>query len=167
MLIQAARRLYKSPGQQLTLGQVVELNKRFLFAYSHFKDEPKVIKLRDDVVKYNRLIRDLGLKDHQVPRARKNTLGILGLLCYRLLLLSVWSFLALPGVILNAPIFLLASSMARQKAKDALAASSVKIAARDVIATWKILISMGLTPILYSFYAILATISRVQSRSIT
>lgn len=138
-LIQAARRLYKSPGQQLTLGQVVELNKRFLFAYSHFKDEPKVIKLRNDVMKYNRLIRDLGLKDHQVrhyrlfllclhadidclqypqvPRARKNTLHILGLLCYRLLLLSVWSCLALPGVILNAPIFLLASSVARGKAK--------------------------------------------------
>ena len=68
-LIQAARRLYKSPGQQLTLGQVVELNKRFLFAYSHFKDEPKVIKLRDDVMRYNRIIRDLGLKDHQVWNA--------------------------------------------------------------------------------------------------
>ncbi len=65
-LIQAARRLYKTPGQHLTLGQVVELNKRFLEGYLHFKDEPRVVKLREDVLKYNRLVRDLGLRDHQV-----------------------------------------------------------------------------------------------------
>lgn len=68
-LIQAARRLYKTPGQHLTLGQVVELNKRFLQGYLHFKDEPKVQKLREDVLKYNRLLRDLGLRDHQVGTA--------------------------------------------------------------------------------------------------
>jgi glycerol-3-phosphate O-acyltransferase/dihydroxyacetone phosphate acyltransferase len=65
-LIQAARRLYKTPGQHLTLGQVVELNRRLLEGYTHFKDEPRVQKLRKDVLKYNRLVRDLGLRDHQV-----------------------------------------------------------------------------------------------------
>lgn len=63
---QAARRLYETPGQHLTLGQVVELNKRFLEAYQHFKDEPRVQKLKTDVMKYNRAVRDLGLRDHQV-----------------------------------------------------------------------------------------------------
>ncbi len=33
-LIQAARRLYKTPGQHLTLGQVVELNRRLLEGYT-------------------------------------------------------------------------------------------------------------------------------------
>lgn len=42
-------------------------------------------------------------------------------------------------------------------AAEALAKSSVKIQARDVLATWKILISLGLAPILYGFYAFLAT----------
>lgn len=65
-LIQAVRRLYKTPGQYLTLGQVVELNKRLLEGYVNFKDEPRVQKLRKDVLKYNRLVRDLGLRDHQV-----------------------------------------------------------------------------------------------------
>jgi hypothetical protein len=65
-LIQAARRLYQPPGQHLTLGQVVELNKRFLLAYSYFKDEPRIQALREKVLKYNRLLRDLGLRDHQV-----------------------------------------------------------------------------------------------------
>ena len=33
----------------------------------------------------------------------------------------------------------------------------MKIAARDVLATWKILISLGVAPLLYAFYAFLAT----------
>ena len=65
-LIQAVRRLYKTPGQHLTLSQVVELNKRFVEGYAHFKDEPRVKELRKGVLEYNRLVRDLGLRDHQV-----------------------------------------------------------------------------------------------------
>ncbi len=34
----------------------------------------------------------------------------------------------------------------------------MKIAGRDVLATWKILISLGLAPFLYTFYAVMATI---------
>ena len=68
-LIQAGRRLYKTPGQHLTLGQVVELNKRLLEGYQHFQNEPRIQKLKEDVLRYNRSIRDLGLKDHQVGSA--------------------------------------------------------------------------------------------------
>ncbi|KAI8998717.1 glycerol-3-phosphate O-acyltransferase [Trametes punicea] len=163
MLIQAARRLYKTPGQHLTLGQVVELNKRFLQGYLHFKDEPKVQKLRDDVLKYNRLLRDLGLRDHQVPKAQKAGWKTFGLLSYRLILLTVWTVLALPGVILNGPIFVTASVISRKKAKEALAKSEVKIAGRDVLATWKILVALGVTPVLYTFYAILATVVAIKA----
>lgn len=165
MLIQAVRRLYKTPGQYLTLGQVVELNRRFLEGYTHFKDEPRVQKLRTDVLKYNRLIRDLGIRDHQVPRAQKASWKTLGLLVYRLVLLMIWTSLALPGVILNGPMFILASIISRQKAKEALAASVVKVAGRDVLATWKILISLGIAPVMYAFYAIVATIIAVKANA--
>jgi hypothetical protein len=63
---QAARRLYNTPGQHLSLGQVVELNKRFLEGYNHFKNEPRIVALRENVLKYNRMLRDLGIRDHQV-----------------------------------------------------------------------------------------------------
>ncbi|TFK76477.1 glycerol-3-phosphate O-acyltransferase [Pluteus cervinus] len=135
MLIQAARRLYKTPGQHLTLGQVVELNRRLLEGYEHFKDKPRVQKLRDDVLRYNRAVRDLGLRDHQVPRAQKAGWKTLGLLAYRLLLLF------------------------------ALAASVVKIAAKDVLATWKVLISLGVAPVLYTFYAVMATLVVVKAHA--
>jgi glycerol-3-phosphate O-acyltransferase/dihydroxyacetone phosphate acyltransferase len=41
---------------------------------------------------------------------------------------------------------------------EALAASNVKIAARDVVATWKVLISLALAPITYGIYTIIATV---------
>ncbi|KAJ4487991.1 glycerol-3-phosphate O-acyltransferase [Lentinula aciculospora] len=167
MLIQAARRLYKTPAQHLTLGQVVELNRRLLEGYTHFKNEPRIQKLRQDVLKYNRLLRDLGLRDHQVPRAQKASWKTLGLLTYRVGLLIVWTIFALPGTILNGPIFILASILSRQKAKEALAASTVKLKGRDVLATWKVLISLGVAPVLYLLYAFLATLIAIRAHATT
>ncbi|KAH9063466.1 glycerol-3-phosphate O-acyltransferase [Lactarius vividus] len=169
MLIQAARRLYKPPGlEHLTLGQVVELNKRFLHGYSVYKDDPRLQALLSNVLKYNRLLRDLGLRDHQVPRAKTSKRAswkTLSLLLYRVGLLSIWTTFALPGVILNGPIFLTASILSKKKAKEALAASVVKIHGRDVVASWKVLISLGITPVLYSFYAVLATIIAIKANA--
>lgn len=103
---------------------------------------------------------------------------------YRLCLLIAWTILALPGTILNGPMFILASILSRKKAKgqlrylpgciecsivniisEALAASVVKIAARDVLATWKVLIALGVTPILYTFYAIVATLIAIRANA--
>lgn len=42
---------------------------------------------------------------------------------------------------------------------EALAASNVKIASRDVLATWKVLVALGLTPLLYGFYGFLSFLS--------
>lgn len=46
---------------------------------------------------------------------------------------------------------------------EALAESVVKIAARNVIATWKVLISLGVAPLLYSFYAFVATLWSIRA----
>ena len=91
----------------------------------------------------------------------------------------VWSTLALPGVILNGPIFILASIISRRKAKgmsavvvhnvmlssvtEALAASTVKVAGRDVLGSWKVLISLGAAPLLYGLYAFIATAVMIQA----
>lgn len=52
----------------------MELNKRFIEGYMHFQHEPRVQRLRESVLKYNRRVRDLGLRDHQV-RSVKALLG--------------------------------------------------------------------------------------------
>ncbi|SRR5260221_3617936 len=46
---------------------------------------------------------------------------------------------------------------------EALAASVVKVAGRDVLATWKVLISLIMIPALYVFYAIVATIIAIKA----
>ncbi|KAL7417092.1 glycerol-3-phosphate O-acyltransferase [Mrakia frigida] len=162
VVIQAGRRLYRSPGQHPTLGQTVELNRRFIEGYLHYQHEPRVVKLREHIITYNRKLRNLGLRDHQVERATRAGWRSLGLLFYRLGLLLAWSILALPGVVSHAPIFIPAKIWSHRKAKEALAASTVKIAGRDVLATWKITYAAGLTPLLYTIYAVLATVLSIR-----
>lgn len=58
--------MYRPPGQQLSLGQVVELNRRFIIGYERYKDEPRVIALKAKVQRYNKLLAYMGLRDHQV-----------------------------------------------------------------------------------------------------
>ena len=48
---------------------------------------------------------------------------------------------------------------------EALAGSVVKIAGRDVLATWKVLIALGVTPVLYLFYAIAATLVAIRAKA--
>lgn len=126
----------------------------------------------------------LVLTSYKVPRAQKASWKTLGLLGYRIGLLMAWTILALPGTILNGPMFILASLISRKKAKgqqltfptpdyvltlflliEALAASVVKIAGRDVLATWKVLICLGVAPVLYGFYACLATFIAIRANA--
>jgi glycerol-3-phosphate O-acyltransferase/dihydroxyacetone phosphate acyltransferase len=158
-VIQAARRLYRAPGQHLTIGQTVQLSKYFMEGYLKYQDEPRVIDLRQRVLRYNRQLRDLGIADHQVERASNLSIHSFFLFFYRLALLLWWTMLALPGTILHAPIFILAKVISHKKAKEALAASSVKIQGRDVLATWKVLVSLAVTPLVYVAYTIAVTIT--------
>lgn len=157
MMIQASRRLMSLPGQHLSLADKVEQNRKLIMGYMQFKDHPKVVALRDAVVTYNKHLKQVGIRDHQVERANRSVLRSFALLLYRLGLLCLWGGCALPGMVLNAPIIILAKVVSHRKAKEALAASQVKLYGRDVLATWKVLVSLGVTPVLYSFYAALAT----------
>jgi len=68
-------------------------------------------------------------------------------------------------VILNGPILLVASILSKKKAREALAASVAKIRAHDVIASWKVLISLGTASVLYSSYAAAATMLVIRAKA--
>ncbi|TIB30187.1 hypothetical protein E3P84_03448 [Wallemia ichthyophaga] len=157
MVIQAGRRLFKTPGHHLTLGQVVELNRRLIAGYLSYKDDVKIIALRNKILKYNRRLQDLGIRDHQVEAATRKSWKSAGLLLYRVWLLLLWGLLAFPGAMLHLPVFLTAKYISHRKAKEALANSTVKIEARDVIGSWKVLVSLALIPLLYLYYVVLTT----------
>ncbi|KAI9806787.1 MAG: hypothetical protein M1825_006245 [Sarcosagium campestre] len=154
-VIQAARRLYRPSGKKLPLPMVVELNRRLVKGYTVYKDDPQIVQLKDSVVDYNKQLRLLGLRDHQVEYARFSVPMVIFTLLYRLGKIIVLSVGTLPGLVLFAPVFIATKIISVKKAKEALAASTVKIQARDVMATWKLLVALALAPSLYTFYGVL------------
>ncbi|KAJ9151399.1 Acyltransferase [Pleurostoma richardsiae] len=155
MLIQAARRLYNPTGKKLPLPFVVELNRRLAMGYERYKDDERIVKLSGAVKDYNKQLRYLNIRDHQVQYAKMSWPKVVLTFIYRVLKLLVLFVGTLPGLLLFTPVFVATKYISYQKAKSALAASSVKIQGRDVMATWKILTSMVFAPVLYNFYIII------------
>lgn len=155
MMIQAARRLYRPAGRKIPLPLVVELNRRLLDGYMQYKDRPAIVELKDNVAKYNQTLKSMGIQDHQVETASLSTLTILGRILARTLKLVALAIPALPGTIMFLPIFAATRHISQKKAAEALKGSTVKIQAKDVIATWKLLVAMGLAPLVYFLYSIL------------
>ena len=154
MVIQAVRRLYKPKGKQLPLPMIIELNRRLALGYQHYKDEPRVVNLKKEVTAYNQKLWLLGIRDHQVENAKLSTPVILFRLVYRLMKLALLTIGTLPGLILFAPVFVAAKAISIKKSREALAASTVKLQGRDVVATWKLLVAMVVSPLVYTFYAL-------------
>ncbi|KAJ1848226.1 Glycerol-3-phosphate/dihydroxyacetone phosphate acyltransferase, partial [Coemansia sp. RSA 486] len=155
-LIQAGRRLYQPTQHSLTMAQQVELTRRFIKGYNTYRDLPEVKELRDRVEDYNMQLRYYGIRDHQVETMQVGRAQAGALFLWRLLWLLIMGLVALPGTVLNIPVFIVTGVVSKRKAKAALAASTVKVRARDVIATWKILIALVLVPLLYTVYSVLA-----------
>ncbi|QLQ82021.1 hypothetical protein HG537_0G02750 [Torulaspora globosa] len=156
MTIQAARRLYQPARGKVSLSNVVEINRRLLIGYSKYKDDPRIIHLQQMVTKYNNALYSLGLRDHQVMelKTRKTeVLRSLFVLMERLIRLSIFFVLSLPGSILFTPIFISCSIYAKKKAKEGLSKSVVKIKGTDLIASWKLMFALVFAPILYVTYS--------------
>lgn len=153
MVVQAARRLYANE-KTLPIPLIVEMNRRLVMGYNHYKTNPEIIQLRERILHYNEKLKQLYLPDHEVNRAAQvNFLQNLSILIYRSLKLVVLLILALPGIVLFTPVFVVGKMYSNKKKREALAASLVKIKANDVVATWKILIGIGFAPLLYIFYS--------------
>ncbi|KAL1952909.1 hypothetical protein VTO42DRAFT_3960 [Malbranchea cinnamomea] len=156
-VIQAARRLYNPTGKKLPLPLVVELNRRLVKGYSQYKDDPRIVELRKSVLDYNKQLRLLGIRDHQVEYARFPFFKVVATLIYRLGKLSLLATGTLPGLVLFTPVFITTKVISIKKSREALAASTVKLQGRDVMATWKLLVALAFAPLLYTFYTILLT----------
>ncbi|KAK7544277.1 uncharacterized protein J3D65DRAFT_12833 [Phyllosticta citribraziliensis] len=157
MMIQAVRRLYNTRGKKLPLPMVIELNRRLVKGYERYKHDPRIIKLKQSVLSYNRKLMMLNIRDHQVEYAKLSIHKVIFMLLYRVSKLLLLSAGVLPGLILFAPVFIVGKRMSIKKAREALAASTVKIHARDVVATWKLLVSMVVAPVLYTLYTVILT----------
>ena len=146
------RRLYNSKGTKLPLPRVVELNRRLVQGYERYKDDPRIVELKKEVITYNSKLKALGIRDHQVQYAKMHPIVAFGIFWYRLGKLLFLSLLVLPGTLLFSLVFIATKLISIKKAREALAASNVKVQARDVMATWKLLVAMAAAPTAYLWY---------------
>jgi glycerol-3-phosphate O-acyltransferase/dihydroxyacetone phosphate acyltransferase len=151
-LIQAVRRLYNPKGKKLPLPMIVELNRRLVKGYTTYKDDPRIVNLKKSILAYNKELMMLNIRDHQVSYAKFSIVKVILTLFYRLGKLLVLAVAVLPGLVLFAPVFITGKVYSVKKSREALAASTVKVQGRDVMATWKLLVSMVVAPLLYNFY---------------
>lgn len=136
---------------------VVELNRRLVKGYSHFKDDHRIVSLKKSIADYNKQLRFLGIRDHQVDYAKFSFIKVIATLIYRLGKLALLTIGTLPGLLLFTPVFITTKLISIKKSKEALAASTVKLQGRDVMATWKLLVALAFAPALYASYTVVFT----------
>lgn len=154
LVVQAGQRLYKRE-RFIPLSLTIEFTRRFVQGFLQYRErDPRIREIFKDVQRYNKQLRALGISDHQVPTTILTKRRILRRLLRRVFCLAVLSAASLPGVILGSPVLIITKLYSQRQARLALASSSVKIQAHDVIATWKILVSLVLVPALFSLYSI-------------
>lgn len=163
-LIHTARRLYQRPASGITTGDKQDLARRFNAAHRILLEREKErcgeSKLPADLLALQKRLEDYqdeltlwGLKDYQI--------GHLEQLSFSKMLYSfihgtvVMTLATIPALILNAPVGLAASYWAFTEAKKDLKNSRVKLAARDVLLSKKIMFCLVGVPCLWVTYALL------------
>lgn len=136
-LMHTARRLYKPEGVYLDLASYAELTRRLSEGYQKAESEPAMQSMRAQLEAYQARLDALGLEDHHlradVPIGSL-VFRLLGRLCSALLLL----LLAIPGMILHAPVMM-----------TAVVAGDHLTARKDVVATTKLISSILIVSVLY------------------
>jgi glycerol-3-phosphate O-acyltransferase / dihydroxyacetone phosphate acyltransferase len=148
------RRLYTPSTKTLTSDQYLELNRRFAQGWVAFHDRPEVQQGATRIKEYNDKLDMLGVKDYHASSVDNvsNTLTFGTALVSRFVLIVALFLLALPGLILGSPIGIIAKVISLRKAKEAKASSLVKLKGTDVIASYKLIIGLVVTPIVYWTY---------------
>lgn len=158
MVAQAARRLYRSSVSNMKISQAVKFNRLLVEGYLHFKDDARVAQLRTKILNYNERLRQFGVRDHQVKTAILGRNQATVKFLKRAAVAAIYGLLTLPAAVLNFPIIAICEIVSKRKQAEALATSTVKVTARDVVSSWKLVISLGVGPAVYLGYSILAAV---------
>ena len=159
-LLRTARRLYQN-GSELEAGQYLTLYRRFLRGYDRWKDDDEFQDLLASIDEYLVDVEILGLDDKGVERLPPtNSCGTL--LCTivqivgSFILWLIFTLIAIPGLIMNVPLYFYMNRRVNKEVKKALAKSKVKIKAKDVAASQKVINTLKYLPLAYLFYTAVA-----------
>ena len=135
--VQTARRLYKPKTADLTPGQYVELNRRFVERYVELQDDPELQAFRKRTEDYQARLDMLGLKDYQLRQSVSLSEAMRKIMARSLMMLLLLP-LAIPGALLHLPVGWVAAVVGERFSYEL-----------DDIATLKVFATMLLLPILY------------------
>ncbi|GAN03179.1 glycerol-3-phosphate acyltransferase Sct1 [Mucor ambiguus] len=155
MVVQAARRLYvPKSNAKPSIEQVVKLNRHFVSLWAKLKGDPSLEVIVKKVKYYNDMLTFFGIRDYQVDKLDITPVKAAYQLTKRITKLVAMAGLGAPALISNLPLIWITSYISKKKQKQALAGSSVKIAGKDVLATWKVIVAAFAAPALYGVYAL-------------
>ncbi|CAE7657983.1 unnamed protein product [Symbiodinium pilosum] len=110
-------------------------------------------ELRTELEGYMQTLKKLGIRDHQVPQLVWWTVGdLIGRFLYLLFTMAMG---CLPQLMFNVPLMLLSNRFASVEQQKSLKSSSVKLAARDVVMSYKVIYVLTFVPVLYVIYGLL------------
>lgn len=115
-------------------------------------DRHAIQEIHKELDEYMAVLKRLGMRDYQVPQIGWWSLGhLIGRLMYFVVTMGLGVF---PNLTINWPVGAIASVLAAEEQRKALKASTVKLAARDVVMSYKIIYVLVLVPCLWIAYAV-------------
>lgn len=172
-LVHTVRRLHQRSATSMSTKDKQDLARRWSEAYKVLKERYKDSGFPEDIQSVLTKVKDYqdaldqwGLRDYQLQHTHLQ-LSYSKMLYIFLHGLVVLSLASIPSLILNFPVGVAANYWAYREAKKDLKASRVKLAARDVLLSKKIIFSLAAVPILWVSYAVLALLfSSLEARTI-
>ena len=163
-LLAAARRLYQDPTKVTSIKSKQDLARRFSMGFAilrkkfnatekGYKGMPQDIQdVAAKLAEYLAVLRKWGLRDYQVSTLHEpNPTHHYHTFAHALLVLLLAS---VPTLLLNLPVGIIVGFIARREAKEDLKKSRVKLHARDVLLSKKILYSIVAVPTLWVLWGI-------------
>jgi glycerol-3-phosphate O-acyltransferase / dihydroxyacetone phosphate acyltransferase len=161
-LLHTARRLYQDPTSTISTKEKQDLARRFSVGYTLIRNTEGVgpdKELPDDIKQltkrldeYQQTLDEWGLRDYQVRSLDDPFTTHLHTFIHGLM---VWILASIPSLVLNAPVGVAAHYWAHKEAKKDLQNSRVKLHARDVLMSKKMLFSLVAVPVLWVSYSVL------------
>jgi len=152
--ILTARALWKPQDRKITAEETLKITRRFAEGMNKLKDDERVKPLVDAIVTYNDALQACGVKDRDV---RQNLVDV-DVLARRTLKSQLIVILLSPFAFVIAVLFIPVAAVtyfsAIREQKTALAGSTVKVKALDVVASQKIKVSLVVVPLYLTFLAI-------------
>ena len=162
-LLHTARRLFQRSSTDTPTKEKQDIARRLSIGYKvlkekygeHFPEDLLQLKLK--LEDYQNRLDHWGLKDYQLQGSylEVSYSKMLYTLVHGFVILSLAS---IPSLLLNMPVGAFAHYYAHKEAKEDLKASRVKVAARDVLLSKKIVFSLAAVPVLWVTYAVLAVL---------